>query len=162
MASQAVLHFVLTVGWIVLTGNFSYQNIVMGFLVGWAILSFYAFRRRGRLYIWRIVASVKLLLVLLWEQVKSSIEVASLVLSPKCRITPAIIGLPLRVSTDAEITVVANLLTLTPGGVSIHVSEDRSTLYMHVINVKGPGVPPPSLVATKERFEKLIMEVTRP
>ena len=162
MASQAVLHFVLTFGWLVLTGDFAFQNIALGYIVGGAILSFYAFRRNERLYIWRILASVKLMLVLLWEQVKSSIEVAWHVLSPELKISPAIIGLPLRVTSDAEITVVANLLTLTPGGVSIHVSEDRSTLYMHVINVEDPDTPPASLIATKERFENLVMEVTRP
>lgn len=161
MATQAVHHFVLTFAWLVLTDEYTLQNGAVGYVIGGLILTFYAYRRGERLYVGRVYWAVKLLLVLLWEQLKSGIQVAALVLSPKMRIAPGIIALPLQVTSDAEITTVANLLTLTPGGVSIHVSQDRTLLYLHVIDVGDGDGPPADLMATKERFEYLIMKVTR-
>jgi multicomponent Na+:H+ antiporter subunit E len=47
---------------------------------------------------------------------------------------PGIIAFPLTVTRDAEITVLANLITLTPGTLSVDVSEDRRILYVHAID----------------------------
>ena len=50
-------------------------------------------------------------------------------------IRPAIIAFPLSVTSDAEITLLANLITLTPGTLSVDVSEDRRSLFIHAIHV---------------------------
>ena len=39
------------------------------------------------------------------------------------------------VTTDAQITLLANMITLTPGTLSVDVSADRRTLYIHAIDV---------------------------
>lgn len=41
--------------------------------------------------------------------------------------------MPLDVETDLEITLFANLVTLTPGTLSLDVSKDRKTLFVHVM-----------------------------
>lgn len=67
--------------------------------------------------------------------VRGAISVGWLALQPRPRLRPAIIAYPLTVRTDAQITLLANMITLTPGTLSIDVSEDRRTLYIHVLDV---------------------------
>ena len=50
----------------------------------------------------------------------------------------------------------ANLISLTPGTLSVDVSTDRSTLYIHAMNVDDPAALRREI---KDGFERLIKEV---
>lgn len=78
-----------------------------------------------------------LALLFVRELVVSAVKVALLVLHPDMnrRLQPGIVAYPLTVLSDGEITVLANLITLTPGTLSLDVSDDRRTLYIHALNV---------------------------
>jgi multicomponent Na+:H+ antiporter subunit E len=69
------------------------------------------------------------------ELVLSALRVAWLVVQPRPRLHPGIVAYPLTVTTDAQITLLANMITLTPGTLSLDVSDDRRTLYVHAIDV---------------------------
>lgn len=79
---------------------------------------------------------VSLILLFVRELILSALKVAWLVVQPKLRIRPAIIAHPLTVTTDAQITLLANMITLTPGTLSVDVSADRKTLYVHAIDME--------------------------
>jgi multicomponent Na+:H+ antiporter subunit E len=79
---------------------------------------------------------LSLALLFLRELLVSAVRVAMLALRPRVKLNPAIVSYPLSVSTDAEITILANLITLTPGTLSVDVSEDRKTLLIHCIDVR--------------------------
>ncbi len=81
-------------------------------------------------------------------------DVLLAVLDPRRDYRSAIVAVPLDVKGDAAITLVANMITLTPGTTSLHVSDDRSTLYVHVMNVSDESVR-----AIKEGFEARVREV---
>ncbi|MBU1304626.1 MAG: Na+/H+ antiporter subunit E, partial [Alphaproteobacteria bacterium] len=85
----------------------------------------------------RLRRIISLALLFLWELNVSAIRVAIIVLTPNIRsaLRPCIVAFPLSVTTDKEITLLANLITLTPGTLSVDVSEDRSVLYVHVLNL---------------------------
>ena len=63
----------------------------------------------------------------------SNLRVLWDVVTPQHISRPGIIGVPLDASTDFEIMLVANLISLTPGTLSVDLSEDRKTLYVHVM-----------------------------
>ena len=69
------------------------------------------------------------------ELILSALKVAWLAVQPRINIRPAIIAYPLTVTTDAQITLLANMITLTPGTLSVDVSADRRTLYIHAIDI---------------------------
>jgi multicomponent Na+:H+ antiporter subunit E len=92
------------------------------------------------------------------ELIVSAVRVAWLVVQPKPRLRPAIIAYPLTVTTDAQITLLANMITLTPGTLSIDVSDDRRTLYIHAIDVTDREVLIGSIAAG---FETRILGVLR-
>lgn len=70
------------------------------------------------------------------ELILSALKVAWLVVQPRPRLRPALVAFPLTLTTDAQITLLANMITLTPGTLSADVSADRKTLYIHVIDLE--------------------------
>jgi len=132
-----LLTVLLAVIWAAITGSFSGLNLLLGGAI--AILALYLLRdfvtKPRALRQLRRIASLALLFI--YELVVSAIRVAIVVLTPNLRdaLRPAIVAVPLTVKSDAEITLLANLITLTPGTLSIDVSEDRSVLYVHVLTL---------------------------
>lgn len=138
----------LALVWAALQGSFGIPNLLFGFGLGlivmWLMQPLYALadpRDRGDgLGIGRVVLRVGpflvLVLVFLWELLKSGLRVAYAVLRPTLRIRPGVIAYPLDVTTGREITVLANLISLTPGTLSLEVSDDRRVLYIHALSVE--------------------------
>ena len=81
-------------------------------------------------------------------------DVALTVLNPHRPIRSAILAVPLDVKSDAGITLLANMITLTPGTTSLHLSDDRKTLYCHVLNASDQSV-----ADIKNGFERRVKEV---
>lgn len=73
-----------------------------------------------------------------WEVLVSNLKVAHDVLTPTDYSKPAIIAFPLSAKSDLEILLVANLISMTPGTLSMDVSTDRRTLYIHGMFVDDP------------------------
>jgi multicomponent Na+:H+ antiporter subunit E len=53
------------------------------------------------------------------------------VLLPGVRTRPRLVTVPLRVQSDAGITMVANFITLTPGTLSVDLSPNKKVLLVH-------------------------------
>ncbi|MEM1288154.1 MAG: Na+/H+ antiporter subunit E [Pseudomonadota bacterium] len=85
-------------------------------------------------FIKRLPAFSILCAVFIVELVKASVDVAIAVLSDKQKLRPAIVAVPLDLNTDMGIATLANLVSLTPGTTSMHVSDNRKTLYVHVLD----------------------------
>jgi multicomponent Na+:H+ antiporter subunit E len=83
-----------------------------------------------------ILKWISLVLLFLRELILSALKVALLVVSPKPRLRPGIIAYPLTLTGDAEITLFANMITLTPGTLSVDVSDDKRTLFIHAIDIE--------------------------
>ena len=148
MVATLVRLLVLTLIWVALQGSLSVGDVLLGLIFGVAILRLSAplFDPEDPLEnqslrvgvgpvvrTWRVLV---LLVVFLRELVVSALEVARYVVQPRLQIRPAIIEYPLDVQTPREITVLANLISLTPGTLSLDVSTDRQYLYVHAISVE--------------------------
>lgn len=86
----------------------------------------------------RAIYGVLFCFYVLYELVISTLKVAKVTISPKLSIRPGVIALPIPGDTDLEITVLANLITLTPGTLSLDVSPDKKVLYVHSIDIADP------------------------
>ncbi|HRN83434.1 MAG TPA: Na+/H+ antiporter subunit E [Hyphomicrobium sp.] len=92
---------------------------------------------------------------LFWRELVLSVtDVLLAVLDPRRPLRPAIVAVPLDVKSDAGIALLANMITLTPGTTSLHVSADRRTLYVHVMNASESTV-----ADIKSGFEAKVLEV---
>ncbi len=94
------------------------------------------------------------------ELIAASLRVAYEVLTPKDHMRPAVVAIPLEAETDLEITLLANFITLTPGTLSIDVSKDRKTLYVHEVYVESGDIDRVRR-QIKNGFEKKILKITR-
>ena len=150
------LHMVLALAWAAIACNFSVINIIVGFVFG--LLAIWMVREQlgAGTYFRKSRRIVSLILLFVYELVHSTFTVALLVLKPKLDFKPGIIAYPLKVKSDVEITLLANLITLTPGTLSIDVSDDKKTLYVHAIDATDPeGI----IADIADGFEKKVIEV---
>ena len=152
------INLLLALSWGAMTGSFSEVNLAFGFIVSAAAL--YLIREQvGTVgYFTRAFRIVSLAGLFIYELVLSSIRVARMVLSPHMKLNPGIVAFPLRVDRDFEITLLANLITLTPGTLSVDVSDDRRTLFVHCIDVPDPEE---TIREIRDGFELKIMEAFR-
>ena len=81
-------------------------------------------------------------LYFLWALILANVRVAIDVLRPRPQIAPAVVAVPLDGYSDAEVTLLANFITLTPGTLSLDVldradgsaDEKRRVLYVHAMH----------------------------
>jgi len=89
------------------------------------------------------------------ELFKSSFAVAWAVMNPALKLNPAILVVPLDLKSDIHIATLANLVSLTPGTTSLHVSQDRKALYVHALD----GTNPDDVISgIKTTFESILLK----
>lgn len=149
------LNLLLAVTWVALSGTVSLGNLLIGFVLGYAALWVIQPMMEDRNYTRRAFAWVRLVLYFVYDLIVSSFEVALDVLTPRHRARPAILTMPLDVKSNAGILVVTNLISLTPGTLSLDVSEDRSALRIHAMFA---GDPDALRAKLKGGIERLVIE----
>jgi len=90
------------------------------------------------------------------EMVKANLYLARDILSPKMRISPGIVKINIRADSDNRILALFNLITMTPGSISMDISDDRKSIYVHGMYVKDRDSFEAEI---KEGIEKKILEV---
>lgn len=129
-----------------------------GYIVGLLIL--FAMRRffPTPFYLKKIYSFFKLFLIFLYELILSSIMVSKQILQPKLNITPGVFTITTELEGEWEVTLLALLLSLTPGSAVLEISHDGKQLTIHAMDIPESS---DSVRRTKASFEKAIMEVTR-
>lgn len=156
MAFQILLNFLIAVVWMFLSSSMTAGTFIIGYLIG--ILLIFLMRRyfKEKFYLVWVWAAIKLTVIFFRELVLSNITVLRIVLKPKMDIEPVIFAFPTDLRQDWEITLLSNLITLTPGTLVVHVSDDQRTLYIHAIDVDDVDE---EINSIKHSFETAIKEV---
>ena len=101
----------------------------------------------------RTVRGVQLLGFFVWELLLANGRVAVDVLRPRMAIQPAVVAIPLDITSDRAILLLSMLINITPGSVTIDLSDDRRTLYVHVMHMTSADA---SRREIKEGFERRV------
>jgi multicomponent Na+:H+ antiporter subunit E len=150
-----ILNVILGLAWGFVTGSFTLVNLAFGFALAFVAL-WLPRRLWGEVkYFRRTYLVLRLIAIFVRELVKSGVTVARIVLRPGLEFRSGILAIPLACKSDLEIMIFANLITLTPGTLSIDVSDDRSTLYVHAIHTDDPAADKQGM---KDAFEVNIRE----
>src|SRR5690606_19197452 len=120
--------------WAAVSGSFSPANLLFGLILGAGALYLIRAEVGGLHYFARTGRIVSLTILFVKELIVSSWRVLILVLKPDPDLKPGIFTYELAVDRDFEITLLANLIALTPGTLTLDVSEDRRMLYVHAID----------------------------
>jgi multicomponent Na+:H+ antiporter subunit E len=83
----------------------------------------------------RLLAFVAYVFAFVVALVRANLDVARLVLSPRMRLRPGFLAVPMEAESDLEITFLANSITLTPGTISVHVAHDHRMIVIHALDV---------------------------
>ena len=156
--STAFLVVILALIWAGISGNFTGLNLLFGGLIGAVAVLVLREALSGPRTSRRIRRVVSLAVLFLYELMVSAVRVALVVIRPDLSkaVRPAIVAVPLSVKSDAEITLLANLITLTPGTLSVDVSADKSVLYVHALYMDDRDA---MIADIANGFEKKIREV---
>lgn len=99
------------------------------------------------------LAGMVLAAIFIRELVISSVIVVRTAFAPQVDVRSAIVAVPLDLETRLGVTIVANLVSLTPGTTSLHTSEDGRVLYVHALDALDEDAV---INAIKTSFEKWV------
>lgn len=128
--------------------------------VGWYALAWLLSYFYNKTHFYKVPKIIGLIIYFLKELIRASVKVAYDILTPKDYMKPALVAVPLDVESDLEITLLANLITLTPGTLSIDISKDKKMLLIHEVYVNDGDVKAVK-DAIKNGFERRILNITR-
>ena len=149
---------VLALIWAAITASFTLLNLILGWAIAFVALWFIRKHLASPVVFSKARKIIALAILFFYELALSAIRVALLVITPnmKAHVKPAIIAFPLSAKSDGEITLLANLITLTPGTLSVDVSKDKKILYVHALSLT---TKKEIIKSIADGFEKKIIEV---
>lgn len=159
---RRLIYFVLAfIIWLLLTWSLQAQTIIAGLAASVivSLLFHEILPKEHNVFISpvRIFWFLVYIPVFFYYVIVANIDVAYRVLHPKMPINPGIVKIKTNLKTDSGITALANSITLTPGTLTIDLTDD-GFLYIHWINVKSTDIEE----ATKrigQRFEYFIAKM---
>lgn len=150
------LNLLLACVWAGWLGEWSLVNLVIGFVAGYAALWLIQPVLGSTDYFRKLPRAAGFLVFLACELLVSSLRVTWDIVTPRARRRPGVVAVPLDVRSELEITLLAVVITLTPGSLALDVSPDRSTLYVHEMFVDDPDAVRTRI---KDGFERRIEEL---
>ena len=158
MSKRFLMNVLLTIIWVALTGSFAYLNFIFGFLVSFFVMWIISDDSADMKYFTIAFKIIGFFFYFLYEFFKATIQVALEVMTRKFQMKPGIIKMPLDAKTDLEITILANMISLTPGTLVLDVSEDKKVMYIHGMYMEDKEK---FVKEIKEAFEKPLLNIMR-
>ncbi len=169
-----LLNIFLALAWAALIGNFTPLNVLAGAVLGYGMMWVVQDVAGAKDYVRKVPMVLLLAVYFFWELVVANFQVAGMVIFNRPRMQPGIIAIPLDIESDTEITLLANMITLTPGTWSLDVvppesshllepsartpDHKKSYLLVHFMHIEDKNVEE-TRQSIKDGFEKRIREV---
>lgn len=158
MTKHFLLNILLIFIWVALTGSLTFVNFGFGFILGFFILWIKERNNQDKRYFFRVPKIIGFLFFYFFEMIKANLQVAYDVITPHYFMSPGIVGLPLDAKTDFEITMLSNMISLTPGTLVVDLSTDRKVMFVHVMYLKNRE---DFIKTTKHGLERKLLEILR-
>lgn len=153
---MVLANILLALAWLALIGPFTIGGFLLGLVIGFVALVVAA--PGGWRYAQRVWSAVELGVYFGWSLFVANIRVAAAVIRSPQRLCPRVVQVPLNDLSDVELAILASLVTLTPGTVSMDTTPDRRFLLVHVLHAEDASVAAQDI---KEGFERRLLRVTR-
>lgn len=159
MALQILINILIMLAWMLFYNSYTGLDMVVGFLLGTAVIRGVTSLRQEYFYMKRVRAALKLGLVILQELIAGNLFVMRVVLSPKMNIQSGTIAVPTRLKLDIEKALLGLMMSLTPGTMTIEFSSDERYFYIHTLDATDREN---AIWRAQNVYEQTILEVTRP
>lgn len=158
MVNLLAINVLLAVAWAAFNETFSLGGLAVGFLGGFAALWVAQPLYKPTNYFAQMTGIIYLMFYFIWDLLLSSIRVLWDVLRPQSQSRPGIIAVPVEGMSDFQILMLANLISLTPGTLSLEVSDDKTRLYVHCMFLdEGPEAVRRSIVDNQIRLIRRVV-----
>ena len=150
-------NLLLATCWMFLTGSFEIINYAFGFFVGYLTIAL-IHRHVPSLesYPQKLPRLLTFFAYFFRELAVSNIKVAIDIVTPPWHMQPGVIRFETNARGDLEITILANLISLTPGTLVLDISEDKSALFVHAMFLHDEAEVEKDLRQLEERLLKLV------
>jgi multicomponent Na+:H+ antiporter subunit E len=155
---QVLTNIFIGVLWMFLQDDWSVFTFSSGYLLGLFVLFIIRRFLPSKFYLFTLQAVVGLFILFIYELLTSSILVIGKIITPKINIKPGIFAFETSLEGDVEVTLLAMLITLTPGSVVVEISHDNKIFYVHAMDI--PELSD-AVLRSMGRFEEAIKKVTR-
>ncbi|MEL6795579.1 MAG: Na+/H+ antiporter subunit E [Planctomycetota bacterium] len=153
------INLLLALLWASIMGPFSPANLGVGFVFGYIVLRVVGGRGSRPRYVRQVLATLRLAGFTAVEIVIANVKVAYYTVSRLRNLKPAVLTIPLeKDATDTEVTLLAILVTLTPGTLTLDVIGNNEAMLIHFMHVDDRDE---AIREIKQGFERRILEVTR-
>lgn len=127
----------LAIIWVILWGEIDVRSVVGGVVVATAIVMVFPPSRAMGFDAFRPIAALRFLASYSWQIVSANAIVAWEVVTPGSRVNEGIVKVPISGASDAVVTVLANVISGTPGTLILEVEREPATvLYVHVLHLR--------------------------
>ncbi len=159
---RRLIYFVLAfIIWMLLTWQIDAQVIIAGLIASAIVaLLFHEILPKEHLVFIspiRIFWALVYVPVFFYYMIKANFDVVYRALHPKMPIKPGIVKIKTTLKTESGITALANSITLTPGTLTVDLTDD-GFLYIHWINVKSDDVEQATELIAR-RFEWFLKKI---
>jgi multicomponent Na+:H+ antiporter subunit E len=154
-----LVNLLLALAWSALIGSFQPVDLLFGFLLGYGVLWLTFRSRHPQRYFTRLPRMIEFAFFFTKELILANLRIAATILSPRMQLRPGVVAVPLDLKTRAGIVFLANMISLTPGTLSLDISIDRKVLYVHTIWLEDADKFRNTIKQEYERRVKEIIEV---
>lgn len=150
-------NLLLALAWVGFNGHFTLGTLAVGAILGRIVLLILA--KGGVLprdEVNQVGRAISLFTYLLWQIILANLRLAKDIVSIQHRMRSGVIQVPLSIETDGEILLLAAMINITPGSVALDVSDDRRTMYVHVMNIT---TAEEARMEIKDGFERRILQL---
>lgn len=156
MRKRLLINLILALAFLFWLGEAKFSYFFYGFCLAFAAISLIDLSFKRWLYPKKMYYFIKFSLFIVWEILVANLRVALEVLHISKAAKPGVIAVPLSCRSEVEITLLANLISLTPGSLTLDVSSDRKDLYVHSMFADDPEKLKQEI---KQKLEKPLMEL---
>ena len=146
----------LLVLWLLLNNSAAPGHLLLGALLGMLIPLFTRRFWPERLGLANPGLMLRFTGRILWDIIMANFAVARVVLGPRSAVQPAFVHVPLDIHDDFPVTVLASVVSLTPGTVSAGIDAERRYLLVHALSVDDTEALARDI---KTRYEAPIKEI---
>ena len=147
---------VVFIGWQMLMGSVSLLSVLSGLLFAWGLPKLTSRFVPAVSGASKPMVIMRLMVVVLIDIIKGNVIVARLVLGPLSKLNPIFITVPVETDHPYVISLLASIITMTPGTVSAHLRLDGKILLIHALDV---GDINALIDDIHQRYERPLLEI---
>ncbi len=155
-AAHLALSLLLAAVWLLLRQSLALVDLLWAALLGLVVprLVFGFIGPAARPH--RPLRILRFIGVVVWDIVVSNLTVARIVLNPWSTPRPAWVPVPLDTHHPTAVTLLATVITTTPGTVSCIIDDEHWVILVHALDCDDPIAMAAQI---KERYERALMEI---